>query len=190
MYPVKCLYSARRTQSCDHNGMSLHGHSTWLAMSGLWTRPFLIGTLRRYTHHTHTPPYYPGSRLFVAPFSSIHIASLSASYPQSVSKKGILLLSSIDGKESCHVSLHLSFPLCNSIVRRVNSDRTTHFSPSLFSARETFALTVMGILTSRYGSFFFMFSSDSESEARELSSAPLPRFRLRIIHANAFSLTL
>ncbi|KAK0225149.1 hypothetical protein EDD85DRAFT_940714 [Armillaria nabsnona] len=53
MYPVKCLYSARRTQPCDHNGMSLHGHSTWLAMSGLWTRPFLIGTLRRYTHH-HT----------------------------------------------------------------------------------------------------------------------------------------
>ncbi len=58
MYPVKCLYSARRTQPCDHNGMSLHGHSTWLAMSGLWTRPFLIGTLRRYTHHTTPPGIY------------------------------------------------------------------------------------------------------------------------------------
>ncbi len=40
MYPTRCLYSARRTQPCDQNGTSLRGHSTWQAMSGLWTRPF------------------------------------------------------------------------------------------------------------------------------------------------------
>ncbi|KAK0218960.1 hypothetical protein IW262DRAFT_1068208 [Armillaria fumosa] len=30
--------------------MSLCGHSAWLAMSGLWARPFLIGTLCRYQY--------------------------------------------------------------------------------------------------------------------------------------------
>ncbi|PBK68665.1 hypothetical protein ARMSODRAFT_954487 [Armillaria solidipes] len=47
LHPMKSLYSARHTQQCDHNGMSLRGHSTWFAMSGLWARPFLIGTLCR-----------------------------------------------------------------------------------------------------------------------------------------------
>ncbi|KAK0434044.1 uncharacterized protein EV420DRAFT_1598022, partial [Desarmillaria tabescens] len=41
VYPAKSLYSARRTQQCDYNGMSLRSHSAWFAMSGLWTRPFL-----------------------------------------------------------------------------------------------------------------------------------------------------
>ncbi len=47
--PRKVLYSVRRMQPCDQNGTSLWGHGAWLAMSGLWTRPFLIGTWRRYT---------------------------------------------------------------------------------------------------------------------------------------------
>ncbi|KAK0445647.1 uncharacterized protein EV420DRAFT_922266 [Desarmillaria tabescens] len=47
VYPAKSRYSARRTQQCGYNGMSLRSHSAWFAMSGLRTRPFLIGTWRR-----------------------------------------------------------------------------------------------------------------------------------------------
>ncbi|SJL15353.1 uncharacterized protein ARMOST_18846 [Armillaria ostoyae] len=42
-------------QPCDHNGTSLCGHTTWQAMLELWTvwtRPFMIGTLCRYTHRS------------------------------------------------------------------------------------------------------------------------------------------
>ncbi|PBK90773.1 hypothetical protein ARMGADRAFT_292426 [Armillaria gallica] len=52
-----------------NNGTSLRGHSTWLAMLGLWTRPFLIGTLCRYTHHTTC-------RTFLRRIMDYHISSL------------------------------------------------------------------------------------------------------------------
>ncbi|PBK64957.1 hypothetical protein ARMSODRAFT_448752 [Armillaria solidipes] len=38
--------------------MTLRGHGAWHAMLGLWTRPFLIGTLCRYQHqHQHHVDY-------------------------------------------------------------------------------------------------------------------------------------